>query len=144
MSWSPSVHPSKYCTPPLHSQLMTSRVLVSNFYLIWILINFHPVFWSIVPSYDGAKKPRGTGRAAYSLWFKKLYFMWVSVPFGFSNSLSLVSSVTVDISKTRIFFGITVLMKYQVYHPGPVTSTSKYYSWYCELICYLFVIMNNV
>ena len=38
----------------------------------------------------------------------------------------------------------SVLMKYQVYHPGPVTSTSKYYSRYCELICYLFVIMNNV
>ena len=36
------------------------------------------------------------------------------------------------------------VMKYQVYHPGPVTSTSKYYSRYCEFICYLFVVMNNV
>ena len=38
----------------------------------------------------------------------------------------------------------TLLMKYQLYHPGPVTSTNKYYFRYCELICYLFVIMNNV
>ena len=53
-------------------------------------------------------------------------------------------AVSVMHSLIRKYDGTTQLMKYQVYHLGPVSSTNKYYSRYCELICYLFLFMNNV